>query len=245
MLDQNTDRMWFVIGAVIVGAAIIFIANGTLPTLFASVADSFEESSAESTAVIDEMVPNTGRIYVYHEDVEVSTYPTLAEVIAYDEDIDEWTVAISPQPLGWSGGLSLKEGVAVVPYGFKSTVSYDVWSPVATYAGNDINNTPVGVAEWGSTDDSIETSKNDNDALERRENVSKLADLKEGIYDPQISIPANQWTTITFTSYNTSEWNVEKVALNDWSSFGAYNPFEDKDLIVKIKNVNVRITEAN
>ena len=27
MLDQNTDRMWFVIGAVLIGAAIIFAAN--------------------------------------------------------------------------------------------------------------------------------------------------------------------------------------------------------------------------
>ena len=27
MLDQNTDRMWYVIGAVLIGAAIIFAAN--------------------------------------------------------------------------------------------------------------------------------------------------------------------------------------------------------------------------
>ena len=55
MLDQNTDRMWFVIGAVIVGAAIIFIANGTLPTLFASVSESFEEATTKGTSVIDEI----------------------------------------------------------------------------------------------------------------------------------------------------------------------------------------------
>ena len=53
MLDQNTDRMWFVIGAVIVGAAIIFIANGTLPTLFASVGGSFEEISNKGLEVIE------------------------------------------------------------------------------------------------------------------------------------------------------------------------------------------------
>lgn len=41
MLDQNTDRMWYVIGAVIVGAALIFILNGTFPSLFASVGESF------------------------------------------------------------------------------------------------------------------------------------------------------------------------------------------------------------
>ena len=60
MLDQNTDRMWFVIGAVIVGAAIIFIANGTLPTLFASVSDSFEESAHKGTELIGEIHPMSG-----------------------------------------------------------------------------------------------------------------------------------------------------------------------------------------
>lgn len=55
MLDQNTDRMWYVIGAVIVGAAIIFIMNGTAPELFASVTESFKGSSEDGTALIDEM----------------------------------------------------------------------------------------------------------------------------------------------------------------------------------------------
>ena len=57
MLDQNTDRMWFVIGAVIVGAAIIFIANGTIPELFASVTESFEEAAGEATNVMEEITP--------------------------------------------------------------------------------------------------------------------------------------------------------------------------------------------
>ena len=58
MLDQNTDRMWFVIGAVILGEAFIFIANGTLPTLFASVADSFEDAADKGTEVVDEIGAN-------------------------------------------------------------------------------------------------------------------------------------------------------------------------------------------
>ena len=55
MLDQNTDRMWFVIGAVIIGAASIFIANGTLPTRFASVSDSFEDTSDKGVEVIKDI----------------------------------------------------------------------------------------------------------------------------------------------------------------------------------------------
>ena len=57
MLDQNTDRMWFVIGAVIVGAAIIFIANGTLPTLFASVKDTFSDSADGALEVVETISP--------------------------------------------------------------------------------------------------------------------------------------------------------------------------------------------
>ena len=72
MLDQNTDRMWFVIGAVIVGAAIIFIANGSLPTLFASVSDSFEESSAKATEVVEDMSPNVD----YISDAQAVAIPT-------------------------------------------------------------------------------------------------------------------------------------------------------------------------
>lgn len=36
MLDQNTDRMWFVIGALVVGAGIILLANKAIPEIFAN-----------------------------------------------------------------------------------------------------------------------------------------------------------------------------------------------------------------
>lgn len=52
MLDQNTDRMWYVIGAVIIGAAIILILNGTVPQIFASVADTFEDKTEDVSGVI-------------------------------------------------------------------------------------------------------------------------------------------------------------------------------------------------
>ena len=43
MLDQNTDRMWYVIGAVLIGAAIIFGANAMYPSAFASVGTMFDD----------------------------------------------------------------------------------------------------------------------------------------------------------------------------------------------------------
>lgn len=55
MLDQNTDRMWYVIGALVVGAGIILLANKTIPQLFASVADTFKEKTDEVTTVMDDM----------------------------------------------------------------------------------------------------------------------------------------------------------------------------------------------
>lgn len=57
MLDQNTDRMWYVIGAVIVGAALIFILNGTMPELFASVGEMFESKAEETTEIVDGIGP--------------------------------------------------------------------------------------------------------------------------------------------------------------------------------------------
>lgn len=56
MLDQNTDRMWYVIGAVIVGAALIFIMNGSVPSIFASVSDIFRDKTDETNSIVEEIV---------------------------------------------------------------------------------------------------------------------------------------------------------------------------------------------
>lgn len=55
MLDQNTDRMWYVIGALVVGAGIILLANKAMPEVFASVADTFKGKTDEVTSVVDEI----------------------------------------------------------------------------------------------------------------------------------------------------------------------------------------------
>ena len=48
MLDQNTDRMWYVIGAVLIGAAIIFGANSLYPSAFASVTGLMSDLTSEA-----------------------------------------------------------------------------------------------------------------------------------------------------------------------------------------------------
>lgn len=52
MLDQNTDRMWYVIGALVVGAGIILLANKAMPEIFASVAKTFEDKTEDVSGVI-------------------------------------------------------------------------------------------------------------------------------------------------------------------------------------------------
>lgn len=74
MLDQNTDRLWYVIGAVLIGGAIILLLNGTAPNLFAQVAGTYEELTEEATDATESLtdgnlfnpnaVENTG-IYGY------------------------------------------------------------------------------------------------------------------------------------------------------------------------------------
>lgn len=41
MLDQNTDRSWWMIGAVIVGSALIYLAKKLFPDVFQQVIDYF------------------------------------------------------------------------------------------------------------------------------------------------------------------------------------------------------------
>lgn len=49
MLDQNTDRMWFVIGALVVGAGIILLVNNMVPELFSKVIESMKNVSNNAT----------------------------------------------------------------------------------------------------------------------------------------------------------------------------------------------------
>ena len=58
MLDQNTDRMWYVIGALVVGAGIILLANKALPEVFANITNSFNGTTDNALTEIGEAFPN-------------------------------------------------------------------------------------------------------------------------------------------------------------------------------------------
>ena len=124
MLDQNTDRMWFVIGAVIVGAAIIFIANGTLPTLFASVSDNFDGKADEASAVIEDIQP-MGRNLI---DYDIHT-------IVYDQQPDKETGEMKDNPAGWwysTVGPFEVEGAGMYQFASPGGLA----APLVTYYGD-------------------------------------------------------------------------------------------------------------
>ena len=66
MLDQNTDRMWYVIGALVVGAGIILLANKTIPEVFANVTESLK-------GVADKGIAAGGELGIF-ESVEKVVY---------------------------------------------------------------------------------------------------------------------------------------------------------------------------
>ena len=58
MLDQNTDRMWYVIGALVVGAGIIILVNKTMPEVFANITKTYKGTTDSATKEIEEAFAN-------------------------------------------------------------------------------------------------------------------------------------------------------------------------------------------
>ena len=58
MLDQNTDRMWFVIGALVVGAGIILLANSLFPQMFKNITNTFNGVVTSGTTEVGKITVN-------------------------------------------------------------------------------------------------------------------------------------------------------------------------------------------
>lgn len=85
MLDQNTDRMWYVIGALVIGAGIILLANKAMPEIFANVSKSMEGVTGDASKVASELTvgnrtPVNFRLYSQHTE-NVGRFYTHGEVI--------------------------------------------------------------------------------------------------------------------------------------------------------------------
>lgn len=110
MLDQNTDRMWYVIGAVIVGAAIIFLVNSSFPQLFASVGTTFERAAEDAMDVIDappynqDIVHNGGPLRVKPSTETNGTWYTLDHLALKELIGKEITVSFDIRNPAGTGG---------------------------------------------------------------------------------------------------------------------------------------------
>lgn len=218
MLDQNTDRLWYVIGAVLVGAALILSANTFFPTAFASVGSSFQNAlhlyaSPEAT-FSDENI-------VMADDLTVSRHYG-SDLVDYDESTGTWTIDVKPGASKFSGGLDVKNGGVLIPYGSAYRLSYEVLAPVALSAHNDIDNTPTE-----RSDHFGKRGVNDNDKMIwRRHSYNR-------------SVP-NEWTKMSYTYYNQHEDNTDEVGLYDNSEFGLVNN-TDEVVQIKIRKVKAQL----
>src|SRR5699024_2793907 len=89
MLDQNTDRMWYVIGAVLIGAAIIFGVNTLMPNAFASVGDMFEDMTyAVKDVAYHDRLEEIG--YIELDGVNVLQKDDLSGFVLFDLDLSRY-----------------------------------------------------------------------------------------------------------------------------------------------------------
>ena len=119
MLDQNTDRMWFVIGALVVGAGIILLANKTIPEIFGNtvsamnniVTAEFGNPNLLKDSAKEIMVTNSGNSSYalnYHD-------PDLIEPLVEGETYTISFYARSPIATQFNKGIFINEGTKDIP----------------------------------------------------------------------------------------------------------------------------------
>ena len=116
MLDQNTDRMWYVIGAVLIGAAIIFGMNTLMPEAFASVGDNF---SSVVTLVDDKIMHDILGQFKVTEDMMQSAYGAKITV-----DNESEIITLTTTNSRWTG-LTVRPGL-VEGYGINRNSKYEI-----------------------------------------------------------------------------------------------------------------------
>lgn len=232
MLDQNTDRMWYVIGAVIIGAALIFIMNSTFPQLFASVGDTFEGKTKETTNITDGIMPNTREHYLGEDDLRIRN----AELVAYDEGEHMWTLNITPGSETRHDGFSVIGGRVIVPYGKTMTLSYEVFVPAGAnglYSVTDLNNASANpdVPSW---------SGNDNDDKSLRKYGKGAAESPSVTHQIRIPVVAGEWTRVWYAYTNSNALNVTKESLSDFTTFGVPNT-TGSTIQIQIRHVKAEV----
>lgn len=243
MLDQNTDRMWYVIGALVVGAGIILLANKTMPEVFASVGGMmgdvisstdvyFEEHFPPSVYLPDEVVDQspTKTYHLTRNDMNLSR----AKELSYDSSTNTYTLELSYFEK-WSSGFRIKDSAnIVVPHGSIFKLEYEVLSEIDMYAQNDINNSTIdGKGKI--------VYVNDGDDYKNR-----IGQIRTGATElPEMFAPANEWTKLTmmYRNKNNPQRNPNRLPLLDSTSFGLHVKEDDAPRVIKLRNPTVTIYE--
>jgi len=202
MLDQNTDRMWYVIGAVLIGAAIILGMNTLLPNAFASVSHNF-------TSLLDEIhFQSVGPEHII---------PFRSRILDYDEETETFLIEIDPETAHSrvDSGVQIKKGSLLVPYNHRHTINYQIRISFDAESVQDVNTVVTEGEPWAKL------GTVDNDEWESRRYNGKKAQPHID-YDPEglapvmsQSVKGGVWHSMTYTYTNTDEGNVNEIDIMD------------------------------
>ena len=121
----------------------------------------------------------------------------------------------------WGANFSVATDKIHVPYGMTYKLSMDVYVPTKHTLRIDVNNKAVTGGNWNG---------NDNDLGNTR------------VYVPSnLTIPAETWTTISWTAINIHPDNVNQVDLIVYDGIGLYNKDDTETTTWYIKNPKIEI----
>jgi len=211
MLDQNTDRMWYVIGAVVLGAGILLLLNSTALDLFAQVTGTFGQVTNTATEAAGNIHSSwnlvAGRS---NQDGYVVTY---REGDQKDDGLVEGDVRVTYHP----SGQVTHSHVANVPV--EPNTTYLFTGPEGVYAprvgfydeqGNTIG-TLFNTIDADNTKESIEQGTLDTMVFTTPANVDTLTiSAERGRYFKNRSSHVEDWILTEDTDENKQHIQKER-----------------------------------
>ncbi len=225
MLDQNTDRMWYVIGAIVIGAAIIAMGLNIF-------SDSFDSVDEQFASVIGVASENIEGLRVYDNVINPDHIKTSSADIVDYEYIDGsgvWTLDVRKHtnPAVWqNSGLTVRNDVrgVEVPFGERLTVSYEI------YVLDGYENVESRIDINNSLDNSH--SGNDNDELTLRNYNGK------GHRDYYSKLETGKWNKLWYSFSNTDiDKNPNKLPIYDYSNMGVRGISTTEPVRIKVRNI--------
>ena len=152
----------------------------------------------------------------------VLTFPGFnsgASTVAYTNG--QYVITSPVSSSTWGANFSIITDKIRVPYGMTYKLSMDVYVPTKHTLRIDVNNKAVTGGNWNG---------NDNDLGNTR------------VYVPSnLTIPAETWTTISWTAINIHPDNVNQVDLIVYDGIGLYNKDDTETTTWYIKNPKIEI----